>query len=501
MKHATKPILSKMAYFHGRQCLKKLFLYGNQVSLNITPDETPDNDARLMLMGQKVGLLARELFPYGIDCSAPTLEEQLHKTKQLMSDKHHVLYEAAIEAIEASCNIDILVHEGNKEYSIYEVKSSARWNDDYLVDAQFQYTICRSAGMWINNIYIVHINKEYRRNKTLDVSLLFEKVDVTSEMRFPSSMIERIAAFREILVSSSAPKIPIGPHCSKPHDCCFKSYCHAEISLPSYSVLNLTNARNIKWELLKDNIKQIADIPPNMRKLSVSQRIQVMCEKSQEMHIELGPLQNFLNTIKYPVYFLDFETISSAIPFYNNTSPYQQICTQYSLHILNENNDLLHAEYLTPTTPHDITDRREELLQHLIKDIGSHGTICIYSSFEIVRLHDLKKDFPAYAAAIDSIIKRCRDLAKPFRDKFVYHPAMQGKYSIKKVLPALVPELSYDGLAVRDGVAAANVFLDLLQGEYVGDVQQARKDLLEYCKLDTYAMVKLYEKLQEYVKR
>ena len=214
-------------------------------------------------------------------------------------------------------------------------------------------------------------------------------------------------------------------------------------------------------------------------------------------HIDKENISGFLNDLNYPLYFLDFETIASAVPIYDGSRPYQQLVFQYSLHIQQEKGgELKHLEYLAEAGPDN--DPRKGFVEQLIKDCGTVGDILVYNiSFEKGKLNDLITLYPTHETEITDIIARLKDLMIPFQKKWYYTPEMKGRYTIKNVLPALVPELFYQDLEISEGGTASNIFYQMVTGEFQGDIEQTRKDLLEYCKLDTYAMVKILERLYQ----
>jgi hypothetical protein len=195
------------------------------------------------------------------------------------------------------------------------------------------------------------------------------------------------------------------------------------------------------------------------------------------------------------LYYLDFETINPGIPKYQGTRPYQQVLFQYSLLInQTEDSELQHKEYLANPNK----DPRIGFIEQLISDCGDSGDILVYNiGFERGRLNELIEQFPEHKAPLQCIIERLKDLMIPFQNKWYYTPEMRGSYSIKSVLPALIPELSYNDLNINDGGTASSTFQSMINGSFKGDELSTRKDLLEYCKLDTYAMVKIIEKLKK----
>ena len=221
--------------------------------------------------------------------------------------------------------------------------------------------------------------------------------------------------------------------------------------------------------------------------------LQVQSEVNGTTHIDIEEIRNFTNGLIYPLSFLDFETIGPAVPKYNGSRPYQQLVFQYSLHIQETlTSKLEHREYLADPSQ----DPRIKFIEQLIKDCGTSGDIVVYNiGFERGKLNDLMEVFPQYSNELGRIVNRMKDLMIPFQQKWYYTPEMKGSYSIKYVLPALVPKLSYGDLKIKEGGTASNTFLSMVNGTFKGDIKETRMQLLEYCKLDTYAMVKILEVL------
>jgi hypothetical protein len=216
---------------------------------------------------------------------------------------------------------------------------------------------------------------------------------------------------------------------------------------------------------------------------------------SGSTHIDIDEIRSFTNGLNYPLFFLDFETICPAVPKYNGSRPYQQLVFQYSLHVQETStSELEHREYLSDPTE----DPRIGFIEQLIQDCGTLGDILVYNiGFERGKLNDLIDVFPEYSNELRGIVNRLIDLMIPFQQKWYYTPEMRGSYSIKSVLPALVPELSYNNLEIKEGGAASNTFLSMVNGTFKGDVEETRRQLLEYCKLDTFAMVRILDKLRQ----
>jgi len=261
--------------------------------------------------------------------------------------------------------------------------------------------------------------------------------------------------------------------------------------IPNNSVFDLSGRGVNKFKLYRNGIIKMEDIPLDI--LNASQRMQVQCFKNQTNVIDKAALADFLGSLQYPLAYLDYETFMVPIPPYNGIKPYQQVPFQYSLHIGKKRGaELSHREFLAEIGQ----DPRRNLIEQLLQDLPDKGTIVVYSSFEKTRLRDLAMWFPEFQKNIQRIIDRLVDLSSPFKSRFYYCWQMQGAYSIKEVLPALVPELSYTALDIRDGGMAMRAYLDMQDMNDKEDIETTRKALLEYCKLDTFAMAAITDRLQ-----
>ena len=229
--------------------------------------------------------------------------------------------------------------------------------------------------------------------------------------------------------------------------------------------------------------------------LNPNQVLQVQSEINGKRHIDLDEIRNFTSGLNYPLYFLDFETIGPAVPKYEGSRPYQQLVFQYSLHIQEtSSSEIIHGEYLADPTE----DPRIGFIEQLIEDCGTSGDVLVYNiGFERGKLNDLREVFPQYSSELREIVNRLKDLMIPFQQKWYYTPEMKGSYSIKLVLPALVPELSYNDLEIKEGGTASNIFLSMVNGTFEGDAEETRGQLLEYCEMDTFAMVKILDTLRQ----
>lgn len=476
----------------GCQCHKKLWLYKKRPDLR----EEPSLSQQLVFeKGTDIGILARQLFPGGRDAS-PTdhfhFAEAIQQTYKWINAGEKIIYEAAFQYDRVMAALDILVNRNGKWYA-YEVKGSAEIKDYQITDASLQYYIITKAGLAIEDIYIMHINNQYVRKANLDLEQLFTIVSVKEEVlerqkEIPGKIIE----LKKVLQQSKEPQIDIGSHCDDPFPCDFKSYCWMHI--PPVSVFDLTRLNGAKkWDLYYQGIVELHQLPEGFS-LTAAQQLQVRAHIENYTHIETDKIRSWLKNLQYTLYFMDFETFNPAIPLYQESRPFQQIPVQFSVHVLEKPGaDLKHVEYLGSPE----TDARPQFLQELLKALDKKGSVIVYNkTFESSRLKELKELFPQYEKQIDNVLDRIIDLMEPFQKKWYYTAEMNGSYSIKQVLPALVPDLSYDEMEIGEGGTAMAAYEGLLKMNDAAEIKRVRNALLEYCKLDTLAMVKILEKLQ-----
>jgi hypothetical protein len=234
---------------------------------------------------------------------------------------------------------------------------------------------------------------------------------------------------------------------------------------------------------------------PDDIKLSVGQRNQVTVAKTKEPLIDKSSIKQLLNELEYPLYFLDYETVSSALPMFSGCTPFQQIPFQYSLHVLRTpDSEIEHYEYLGTDSE---TAPMPELLASLRSHIGDTGSVIVwYKVFETGRNTEMANAYPEYADFLSNVNDRIFDLMEVFSKQHYVHHDFKGSSSIKYVLPVIIPEFSYKEMEIQNGLVASIRWYDAVMG--VVDKEQAKKtygDLIKYCCLDTLAMVKIHEYL------
>lgn len=472
----------------GLQCEKALYLNRHEPQLKA---EVSARQQAVFDRGTNIGLLARDLFPGGTDASPKeryAYAESVVFTKELMALGCAVIYEAAFMYEGVYAAVDILVRSEGR-WKAYEVKQNSEIKKAHLPDAAVQYYVMTKSGVVLDDISIVHINNQYVRRGPLEVEKLFVAESVLEEVLEQQAFVEQqVPYLKSVLEQTEVPTKDIGPHCTDPYTCDFKAHCWKH--LPSPSVFDIAKLNiNRKTELYQAGIIRYEDITPEVG-LNDRQRLQVTCHLENREHIDQEAVRGFVEGLAYPMYFMDFETFKPGVPLYDGTSPYQNIPFQFSLHYKKTPDaDLRHVDFLADAGP----DPRREFVEKLLHYTRLPGTILTYNqSFEQGILEDLADQLQEHAADLQERISRLRDLMTPFQNRWYYSPEMQGSYSIKAVLPAVVPTLSYDKLAIGDGEMASYVFQQMIEFPNK-DYSELRKQMREYCKLDTLAMVRVME--------
>ena len=489
-------MLSKSQYLKYLQCPKFFWLYKNDRSRLSFPSEWQQ---QIFDSGTRVGEVARGLFPGGekIPFDIGDFSGMASRTQELIASGSRTIYEASFLFDDLFVAVDIL-HKHGSFWNLYEVKSSTGLKNTYIDDAAVQAYVLENSGIRLTSVNIVYINNRYVRGEEPDLKTLFTIIDVTEKAKLRAIDIPRRIGEMKNLLTGPEPERPIGRHCLSPYECDAKNYCWNILAgIPEKSVFTLTGARQErKFKLYESGIVHLADVPPE--DCSPAQKLQVL----GNLHIEPEPIGEFLSELEYPITHLDFESYQEAIPEFPGLRPFEQIPFQYSLHIeeYGSRNDApsvpFHREFIAPIG----SDPRRELAEHLLADIPPAGSILAYSmKFEKGVIGKLAEAFPDLRRRLLALNGRIRDLMLPFRNRWYYHPAQNGSYSIKKVLPALVPEMAeaYAELpGVNNGGEASSAWAALSMVNNSEERENIRHGLLEYCKLDTLAMVKILEVLR-----
>jgi hypothetical protein len=481
--------LSKSRFLTGRQCELRLWHY------YFSPDLGTDlDDATLarMAAGDDVGELARQRFPGAlVAADRDHMEEALAETARLVRDPAvNAIHEGAFEYQGTLVRVDVLLRRGDGAWDIIEVKSTKTVKDVHLMDASFQRWVVGNSGLPLGNTSLMVLNGDYRyQGGALDLEKLFRLEDISALAEANAPLIEKeVGRFQAMIRQPEAPKVQPSPHCFDPYDCPYFGDCTRHWPKSPDPVEWLPNYGPVKWmKCHNEGIHGMLDVP--LDRLTEKQRQVRDCHASKQAWVSDG-LAAALNVLQFPIHFLDFETLSTAVPKLIGSGPYNPTPFQWSCHTLYENGELAHADYLAE----DNSNPRELLFQSLLEVLGKEGSICVYSHFEKGVLNSAIQAMPHHADEFRGLIKRLVDL-HPVVKNHVYLPTFYGSFSIKEVLPALVPGFTYSDLQIQDGVMAGNVFARMLDEQDASVRQSLRKDLLTYCGLDTLAMVKIREAL------
>lgn len=503
--------LTKSNFTAGLQCEKRLFYEKFRKELRVI---TPADQLRFD-EGNEVGRLARKLFPNGVLVRAPAWEQENaeRQTTEFINGGKQTLFEAAFSAGNLCIRVDILHREIPRNagdqmslfaqepsaWEVIEVKSGKSPDVgkdpkyDYLVDLAFQVLVMRRAGKQVDKACLLLLNREFEhRGSPPKPEELFSKVDVTALVEELLPKVEaKIVPLLEVISRPNEPEIEIGPQCADPYVCPFFQHCHPQ-PLPPDHLVNLPRVTLAQYrDLRAAGIAKIQDIPDAMIRHSIQQMVRDAL-RTNERRVDVA-MRDELEKFRFPIHFVDFETVQYAVPQHIATSSYDYLPVQYSDHILFEDGKLDHREFIYV----GFGDPRPEFITSLLEAVQGAGSIVVYSNFEEQRLKDLLRLNEASARELyDYFVDRIIDLYKIIKD-YVYYPEFAGSFSIKKVLPAMVPSLSYDALTIREGEMATTMYRKMIDPECPpNEREEIKADLLEYCKLDTLAMVKLYEELK-----
>ena len=492
----NKTFLSKSKYCKCVQCEKILWLD------KYKPNKLDETNESVFETGRKVGELAKELFgDYNDIPYDENINIRCEKTEKLLKDAPNIITEASFSFNNNFCSVDILKNDADG-VEIYEVKSSTKIKDIYLDDAAYQYFVLTNLGLNVKKVCIVYINNEYVRGKELNINQLFIIEDITDKAIEKQDEIKTnidfINDFMQNHKEDSEPDKIIGKFCFDPYTSDYWDYCTKD--LPKPNVFDISGMyKSKKFEKYYEGKIEFKDLANE--KLNPKYAEQIDFElNDREPKIVKEAIKDILDSLKYPLYFIDYEACQYAIPEYEGTKPYQQIPFQYSLHIIeNEGSPIKHKEFLAEADDENII---RNFAESMINDLSEDGSVIVYNrTFEEKLVNNkIAEIYPDLKEQIDRINSNIVDLMVPFKDRNYYVKEMEGSYSIKYVLPALYPddpELDYSNLElIHRGDEASQAFLSLNE-KTLKEQEEIRAGLLEYCKLDTYAMVKIWEKFKE----
>jgi len=483
-------MLSKSKYLAGLQC--PLRLWHQCFNPDLASPVSPSQQA-LFDTGHEVGKLATSLYPEGILVESDPLrhEQAVRETVSAMEDAQvKAIYEASFSFDDVRVRVDILSRFGSKRWNLIEVKSSTRVKNEYLSDVGVQYHVLKGSGVEIGRVVLLHLNNQYIYDgRELDLERLFIPSDLTQEaLDYQEELLGNLEELKKMLESPHPPGIAPSRHCFNPNPCEFWEHCSQ--GLPEHWIVDFGGiGQNKLDELASRGVQDIRDVPDSFPLSELQDRIR-RCVKNNEEYIS-DALRGELGDVEYPVHFLDFETLGFAVPRYAGTRPYQAVPFQWSDHVLYKNGELEHREYLCA----EDKDPRENFARTLLEALRGKGSIVTYTTYEEGIIKGLAEDLPQYRDELVAALDRVVDLYAIIRKNY-YHPGFHGSFSLKSVVPALLPDMDYENLAIQEGQQAGLEYLRMIDPSTPTEERERIKTaLLAYCGQDTLTMVKIREKL------
>jgi len=504
---------SKTQILGGLQCEKQLWLRVHH------PELMQATESPATVTGRVVEAHARLEFPDAVLVERGRSAAGAHeRTEALLADPSvPVIFEAGIRGDELSVFVDVLARADRGQqatpvasgdlpatlpdgvhalspgatpvWELTEIKGAASVKDKHIDDVATQALALERAGVAVSRFWLMHINADFVYPGNHDYRGLFVRDDITERVVAHRPFIAaQLEAFKTMLAGPQ-PQRRIGTHCKSPYPCPFRSHCTAHDA--EYPLAWLPNGAAAARRLMAQGIYDIRDIPGDAS-LTDQQRWVRETTIAGQAALLPGAAQQ-LDALGYPRYYVDFECIQFAIPIWAGTRPYQQLPFQWSCHVQTQATSLEHREFLDTSG----SDPRRSFAEALLAACGDAGPIIVYhQSFEKRVIRDLAALFSDLREPLLALTERVFDLLPVVRQNY-YHPAMKGSWSIKNVLPCLVPELNYRQLGrVQDGMQAQAGYLAIIDAALDQAARDSlRKDLLAYCELDTLAMVKIVESL------
>jgi hypothetical protein len=456
-----------------------------------------DNTQAMFDAGNLFETYAEQLFPDGIRLGFDNYNEYLslpERTTKALADGVTTIFQGRFEYEQLTFICDVITIVGDREVDLYEIKSSTKAKKDHEFDLAFQMVVLEGCGFTVRNISVVHVNNQFVRNGEVDAKELTGTTDITEIVKAKRDLTKQhIKSALEVMNSNTIPTIsPSQARLGSLNE--WLDIYRGLTSVEPYSIYDLCVAgaeRIGKLEAL--GITKLVDIPDDFP-LTAKQQLQVQATKEDKVLIQADEIKQYLNTLTFPLYFFDYETLMSIVPYFDGIKPYQQVPFQYSLHVLDAPGaELRHLDYLH----RDNSNPAEPLSKTLKSQIGDTGSVLTWNMNFEKRCNTLLGTLvPEYAEFYESLNARIVDLMVPFSTDLYVDKAFHGSASIKNVLPVLVPELSYKVLGIQQGGSAQRLWMEaVLDGKRDSEKEKILSDLVEYCGLDTMAMVKIWESL------
>lgn len=480
--------LSKSRFLSGLQCHKRLYL---EIHAPQLADEIDDRRQMMLEMGKEINEIAHRYFPGGALVAEGHRQSTaaLEKTAALMADPAvPAIFEGAFQFEGTLVRVDVLERVADS-WKLIEVKAASRVKSVHLDDLAVQTHVLRGNGLKLSGISLMHVNRQYvYPGGDVNLQQLFVVEDLTEAIQEKLPDIPpRLDEMRAMLGQSHSPVVEPDHHCHSPYECPFWSHCTA--SKPARWIYYLPGRKDLVRRLRRQGIETIDEIPTQVSLPHLQQRVRENVEW-------ISPkLAEKLQSIRYPVHHLDFETVMPAVPLYAHTHPYQPIPIQWSNHTEAEDGTLRHTAHLST----ERKDPRESIAVSLLESVGDEGSICVYSEYEHYIVKALAEALPHLREDLLRVGERLWDLLEVLQT-YYYHPDFQGSFSIKSVLPALVPSLDYGDLEIKDGATASAMYhrMMFVVTDWV-ERQRLESALLAYCARDTLGMVELRRVLSQKV--
>ena len=476
--------LSKSKLMSARQCLKRLYLEVHRPELIVHSSQTE----AAFNTGNAVGDIAHRIYGSENAVLIPYeggMSHAIRKTARLVGEgPQYPIFEATFQHGGVLVRVDALLPDGDA-WRMVEVKASTSVKDEHVFDCAAQRWVFEGLGYSLTGIALAHVDNTfvYQGDGDLDGLLIESEMTASTDNILPG-VPEWIAMARQT-ASGDEPAIGVGAQCFKPYECPFVGHCWPQ--KPEYPVQGLGGGKAKLGELIAEGIEDICDVPVTR----LSEKQQWIQKVTRSGKAELLPgARSFVESLAYPRYYLDFETISPAVPIWAGTRPYQTLPIQWSCHFEPEPGTLEHADFL------DLSGYppMRMLAESLIRVLGKQGPVLMYTTYEKTVINNLIDRFPDLAATLRAIVDRLVDLHPPTQ-QFYYHPAMAGSWSLKAVLPTIAADMQYSELdGIQEGTAASEGYLEAILPETSEQRKVAlEQQLLRYCKFDTEAMLRLVE--------
>lgn len=488
--------LTKSDFRKYLQCKKYLWLHKNHKDLagEISPATQAKFDS-----GAEVEEWAKKLFPGFVDAFKKEDPFDTFLTQKLVAQKTPIIYQPTFSNGKFFVRCDFISYDKKTEtWDMYEVKGSSEIKEEQLWDIAFQKRVLEIIGLPVGKTNIIYVNRDYVRNGEIEPKelLIIENTDILIKDKL-SEIEEYIKGAFDILSDKKEPQVNIVKQCEDPYECPFIDYCWKDI--PDHSIYNIARLKEEQIEsLIQQGIMQAVDIPAGFVTHELSSKY---CRSLKSgTIIEKENIKSLLSSLEYPLYFLDYETYNPAVPIFDGFRPWQQIPFQYSLHILEvPGGQIRHIEFLSDNGTNPI----KSLAESLKENIGPKGSVIVWSkAFEKGRNKEMGEMMPEYFDFFEDINNRVFDLMEFFSKGYYVDAEFCNSASIKKVLPVLIPALSYKELGIQEGGTASISWFNMINEKTPKEQKEKiKRDLLKYCKRDTEAMIEILKKLQRIVEK